>query len=300
MIMNNILSLYNPYYNKNVIELHLDLLKENGVVAFGKVRSQLRDYAHPNQKTLDDIYSETTKKNPSQLFLTDYSSIYVANVISVNKDINFIKVPKYYDGLEVEYWFVFDDLRLIIYKDFELIRDQILANFLATNFNNRTYTVYGNPYIYPMQVTMKEEINYFEKEDVNYKYYTDIFRFMRDLFKYLMAYNKSLESFPYTIQGRDYKLKDILEYKPNFGTYSYIIKSPEVKNTLNTYLDNKSLKHFIFVEIPSFVRTMQTIRNESVHGDSTSLQECNTIRAKVIGIGQSGILAELQRHGNMI
>lgn len=45
---------------------------------------------------------------------------------------------------------------------------------------------------------------------------------------------------------------------------------------------------------------MQTIRNESVHGDFTSLQECNTIRAEVIGIGQSGILTELQKHGNMI
>ncbi len=365
--MNNILILYNPYYNKTVIEDHLSLLKESGVTAFGKVRSKLNDQEHPNEKKLNSIGNNASKEAPIQLFLTDYNSMYVANVISVNKEIKFIKTPAYYQELDVEYWFVFDDLRLIAHKNFETIRDKILANFKAVNYNNHTYAIYGNPYIYPMQVTMKEEINYFEKEDANYKYYTDIFksqehiemkrslidfnfgssafyslapnsqdniisaeleymqnrnnplydfssvvvkyskavelelyRFMRELFKYLMAYDKSLESFPYAVQGRDYKLKDILEYKPNFGTYSYIIKSPEVKNALNTYIDNKSLKHFIFVEIPSFVRTMQTIRNESVHGDSTSLHECNTIRSEVIGIGQSGILTELQRHGNMI
>jgi len=142
--MKNLLSLYNPYYNENVIEQHLELLKENGVVAFGKVRSKLRDYEHPNQDVLDSIYEETSRDEPIQLFLTDYNSIYVANVISINKNIKFIKVPKYYEELEVEYWFVFDDLRLIAHKDFE---------------------IYGNPYVYPMQVTMKEEINYFDKDD---------------------------------------------------------------------------------------------------------------------------------------
>ena len=174
--MKNLLSLYNPYYNENVIEQHLKLLKENGVVAFGKVRSKLRDYEHPNQDTLSEVYDETSKNNPTQLFLTDYNSIYVANVISVNKTINLIKVPKYYEDLEVEYWFVFDDLRLIVHKDFETIRDKILSNFKATNFNNRTYAIYGNPYVYPMEITMKEDVDYFEKDDDDFRFFTNIFK----------------------------------------------------------------------------------------------------------------------------
>jgi hypothetical protein len=97
--MKNLITLYNPYYNANVIELHLELLKENGLVAFGKVRSPLRDYEHPNQKVLDVIYNETSKEIPTQLFLTDYNSIYVANVVSVNESIKLIKVPKYYEEL---------------------------------------------------------------------------------------------------------------------------------------------------------------------------------------------------------
>ena len=357
-MINNLLVLYNPYYNNEVIELHLELLKKNGVVAFGKVRSTLRDYEHPNQETLDEIYNQTSKENPLQIFLTDYNSIYVANVISVNKDIKFIKVPQYYEDLEVEYWFVFDDLRLIVHHDFELIRDKVLTNFKATNFNNRTYAIYGNPYVYPMQITMKEEINYFEKEDEKFKFYTDIFksqeqllmkqnlidfnfgkeifysftpnsqdniisaeieymqnkenilydfsavvlkyakavedelyRFMKKLFKFLMEHDGYLKAFPYQVQGRKYQLQDIINYKPNFGTYAYLIKSYEIKKSLHEYIQDKTLKHFILFEIPMFIKKMQNVRNESVHGNTTSFQECNTIREEVIGIGKKGMLS---------
>jgi len=365
--MNNLLSLYNPYYNENVIEQHLELLKENGVVAFGKIRSKLRDYEHPNQDVLETIYEETSREEPIQLFLTDYNSIYVANVISINKTISLIKAPKYYEELEVEYWFVFDDLRLIAHKNFEIIRDRILSNFKATNFNDRTYAIYGNPYVYPMQITMKEEINYFEKDDKNFKFYTNIFkseeqlqmkqnlidfnfgkkrfyslapnsqdniisaeieymqnrdnllydfssvivkyskavelelyRFMRKVFLSIIENNVDIGNFPYAVQGRDYKLKDIEFHKPNFGTYPYLIKSYEIKDAINTYFQDRALKHFIFVSIPSFIRIMQNVRNESVHGDSTAFKECNEIRAEVIGIGQSGMLSEFDRNKDFL
>jgi len=365
--MKNLLSLYNPYYNENVIEQHLKLLKENGVVAFGKVRSKLRDYEHPNQDVLDGIYEETSREEPIQLFLTDYNSIYVANVISINKTINLIKVPKYYEELEVEYWFVFDDLRLIAHKDFEIIRDKILSNFKATNFNDRTYAIYGNPYVYPMQITMKDEINYFNKEDEDFKFYTNIFkseeqlqmkqnlidfnfgkksfyslapnsqdniisaeieymqnrdnllydfssvivkyskavelelyRFMKKVFTHLLEADKELENFPYSVQNRDYKLKDILIHKPNFGTYTYLIKSYEIKNAINAYVQNRTLRHFISIAVPSFIRTMQNVRNESVHGDATPLKECEEIRSEVVGIGKSGMIVEFGRFGKFI
>ncbi|MDF1882624.1 ATP-binding protein [Sulfurimonas sp. SAG-AH-194-C21] len=361
--MSNLLTLYNPYYNKNVIEQHLELLKENGIVAFGKVRSKLRDYAHPHQDILDGIYTDTSREMPTQLFLTDYNSIYVANVISINKDIKFIKVPKYYEELEVEYWFVFDDLRLIAHKDFELIRDNIISNFKATNFNNRTYAIYGNEYVYPMQVTMKEEINYFEKDDSSFKFYTNIFKseeqlvmkknlieynfgknifynlapnsqdniisaeieylqnknnplydfssvivkyskavelelylFMRTIFAGLMEKEKRLSKVAYSVQGRDYVLKDILTKKVNYGTYGYLLRNYEIKDAIHSKGYESNLKYFILTEIPHFIRTMQNVRNESVHGDTTTLEKCEEIRDVVIGIGRSGILVEFGRY----
>lgn len=41
--MKNLLILYNPYYQSNVIEAHLEVLKAQGAVAFGKIRSKLKD-----------------------------------------------------------------------------------------------------------------------------------------------------------------------------------------------------------------------------------------------------------------
>lgn len=41
--MKDLLILYNPYYQSNVIEEHLAVLKAHGQVAFGKVRSKLKD-----------------------------------------------------------------------------------------------------------------------------------------------------------------------------------------------------------------------------------------------------------------
>ncbi len=291
----------------------------------------------------------------------------MANVISIKETIDTIKIPKYYEELEVEYWFVFDDLRLIAYRDFETIRDKILSNFKATNFNDRTYAIYGNPYVYPMQVTMKEEIDYFDKEDENFKFYVNIFKsteqlnmkqnlidfnfgekifynltpntqdniinaeieymkhrdnplydfssvvvnyskaveielfsFMKKVFAYLLSLDDELENFPYTVQGKDYKLKDILLNKPNFGTYLYIFQSKEIKTIIHTKVQNGFLKYFIFSTLPYFLKTMQKVRNESVHGDAIPLKDCNKIRTEVIGIGKNGIICEFDKVGEFV
>jgi hypothetical protein len=42
--MKNIIILYNPYYQENVIEQHLEILKDKGSVVFGKVKSKNRNY----------------------------------------------------------------------------------------------------------------------------------------------------------------------------------------------------------------------------------------------------------------
>ncbi len=358
--MNNILILYNPYYNKTVIEDHLAILKERGITAFGKIRSKLRDQEHPNEEKLDNIFEETTKESPLQLFLTDYNSMYVAQVISVTRDIKFLQTPAYYKELDVEYWFVFDDLRLLAHKDFETIRDTILANFKALNYNNHTYAIYGNPYVYPMRVTMKEEIDYFDKNDENFKYYTNIFksdleletkenlvhftfgtktfnsftsntqdniisaeieyiqnkhnplydysslvvkyskavelelyRFMKIIFQYLCENDSKLLKFPYTIQGREFTLSDMQQYKANYGTYKFLLRKYEIKDAINNFIADKSLRYFTLSTIPQFINIMRGIRNESVHGSTASLQECSDIRNSMLGIGQSSFLSDL-------
>ncbi len=362
--MKNILILYNPYYEKNVIEQHLEILRQNGAVAFGKIRSKLRTYESEFQNELDEIYTNTSISNPTQLFLTDYNNMYVANVIAVKENkTKIINAPKYYDKLDVEMWYIFDDLRLLIHNDFQFIRDNILANFKAVNYNNHTYAVYGNKYVYPMQIEMKEEINYFQKDDKDFKYYINIFKtkeqismqenlinfnfgekvffnldvnsqdniinaeieyinnkdnplydfssvivkysktfelelykFLKKVFKYLMNQDNSLKSFAYTIQGRNFILEDILEYKASYGAYKYLIKSDNIKNAIHSFIKNPILRFFILNDLIHHINIMQHIRNESVHGNKTTLEECKKIRKNVIGIGKFGVINALNRN----
>ena len=176
--MKNLIILYNPYYEKDVIEQHLKVLIENQKVAFGKVRSKLKNIEHNFQDDLENIYKSVDSENYLQLFLTDYSSIYVAKVVKITNEDLYDLAPSYYKekNLEVETWFLIEDICEIVRNDFEKTRDEILANFTALNFGNHTYGVYGSNYIYPLIVNQKEDRRFFEDLEDGFKYYIDIFK----------------------------------------------------------------------------------------------------------------------------
>lgn len=239
--MADLLILYNPYYQNNVIEAHLELLKTQGQVAFGKVRSKLKDefeansqanlgvsantqanssatntnsqenlsenmsaqginsYSQANlsqnlstpnapeqtalQRSLNSPEQKTALQSPQnnslqtlsallessnsgflQLFLTDYASLYVAKVVAIAPNAPDELVPSYYKRkkLNVEGYFFINDLREIVRDDFVRVRDKHLANFTTPEYENHTYALYGNTYVYPLLVEQKEEVCYFE------------------------------------------------------------------------------------------------------------------------------------------
>ncbi|WQV07227.1 ATP-binding protein [Helicobacter pylori] len=164
--MNHLLILYNPYYQKDVIQQHLSILQEKSQVGFGKIRSKLND--QERQHSLEEIYKATNEENFLQLFLSDYANLFVAKVIRVSKEIDESLIPSYYKekNLEVEDFFIISDLRELVREDFSLLRDQFLANFITPN--NHTYAIYGNNYIYPLPVRLKEERFYFLGDEKHY------------------------------------------------------------------------------------------------------------------------------------
>ena len=176
--MQNLLILFNPYYQSDVIEQHLKVLIDKEVVAFGKIRSALKNREHSFEEQLTGIYKSIDEQNYLQLFLTDYSNIYSVKVIKVtNEDMSAI-APSYYQekNLEVESWFIIKDMREIVRNNFEVVRDEILSNFTTPNFNNHSYALYGNNYIYPLMIDMKEKIDYFESEDPEFRHYPNMFK----------------------------------------------------------------------------------------------------------------------------
>lgn len=181
--MQNLLILYNPYYQQNVIKLHLEILLDKGQVAFGKVESKLKESSGEieldknqklNNKLLQEVCENISPSNPLQLFLSDYANLFVAKAIKASKEVDENIVPKYYQekNLKVEDYFLITDLRELVRENFTLLRDKFLANF--TTANNRTYAIYGNNYIYPLVVKQKEEINYFYDE--TNKYYLSVYK----------------------------------------------------------------------------------------------------------------------------
>ena len=177
--MHNILILYNPYYQSNVIEQHLKILIAKGKVAFGKIKSKRRDMINSHEAELEKIYESLNLSDQSpkaespkmpnlapqsldsdkylQLFLTDYSNLFVAKVVAVTSDDMSEIAPEYYKEkrLDVEKWFIISDIRELVRNDFGCVRDDYLANFTVSG---HTYAVYGNAYVYPLIVKMKQEM----------------------------------------------------------------------------------------------------------------------------------------------
>jgi hypothetical protein len=174
--MHNILILYNPYYQNDVIEQHLKILISNGKVAFGKIKSKRRDMINSHEAELEQIY-ESLNSNDSdgkylQLFLTDYSNLFVAKVIAVTDEDMSEIAPEYYKEkrLDVEKWFIISDIRELVRNDFECVRDDYLANFTVSG---HTYAVYGNAYVYPLIIKTKQETRYFEDDG---KFYPEVYK----------------------------------------------------------------------------------------------------------------------------
>ena len=115
-----LLILYNPYYQSDVIEAHLEVLKREGKVYFGKIKSKMRDVeSKRDTSTLETCATASVENNgaennnsqtnstaqhnkedsitlhaglkmpkpkqnkPLQLFLTDYANLFVCEVVGI-------------------------------------------------------------------------------------------------------------------------------------------------------------------------------------------------------------------------
>ena len=65
--MQNFLILFNPYYQKDVIDSHIAVLKEKGAVGFGKIKSSLTSLSSPKELDWDNFYG-ISPTSPLQLF----------------------------------------------------------------------------------------------------------------------------------------------------------------------------------------------------------------------------------------
>lgn len=179
--MLNYLVLYNPYYQSDVIVSHVNVLlsspdQKKSCVAFGKIRSKLKENGEISEDAISTIAFSIAQNGYMQLFLTDYSDMYVAKVIAVTKAPSHDIAPKYYaeKNLDIEVWFIIRDIRQIVDNDFQIVRDKILSNITTPSNGDHHYAVYGNAYQFPLEIEMDNPIDYFAEAE--YPYYTELFK----------------------------------------------------------------------------------------------------------------------------
>lgn len=362
--MPNLLILFNPYYQTDVIEQHLKLLIQNEKVAFGKIKSKLKNKSDVSNEELEKIYSNTTSKDYLQLFLTDYSNIYVAKVEKISLDDMLDFAPAYYKekNLEVEQWFLITDIRELVRNNFETVRDDVLSNFIIPEFDNHSYAIYGNKYVYPLIIDMKEKIDYFQKDDEDFFYYPNMFKsekylkiketlskysfgevlvnqmhpnsidnvisaemeyedninnpiydfssvivkysktmeqeiymFAKFLVAYLIKYDSKINNISYSVQGKDFIIKDIFENKPNLGTYKFLFRNDLITKVIENNFEFDS-KIFVLKKFPKIINKLQNIRNETVHGNAPDIASVKSLRANILGIAKESILIEIVKN----
>jgi hypothetical protein len=347
-----------------VIEQHLKLLIQNEKVAFGKIKSKLKNKNDVSNEELEKIYSNTTSKDYLQLFLTDYSNIYVAKVEKISSDDMSDFAPAYYKekNLEVEQWFLITDIRELVRNNFETVRDDVLSNFIIPEFENHSYAIYGNKYLYPLIIDMKEKIDYFQKDDEDFFYYPNMFKsekylkiketlskysfgevlvnqmhpnsidsvisaemeyedninnpiydfssvivkysktmeqeiymFAKFLVATLIKYDSKINNITYSVQGKDFIIKDIFENKPNLGTYKFLFRNDLITKVIENNFEFDT-KIFVLKKFPKIINKLQNIRNETVHGNAPDIASVKLLRANILGIAKESILIEIVKN----
>jgi len=183
----HLLTLWNPSYAVDAMEQHLAVLLDRArqvrdgklspddrFVWWGKVRSQHRLHRAPHQDDVEAlaraIESDSDDAGEVQLYLTDYRSLYVADiseiVIGDDPGDQDGAVPPYYarNGLHCDYWFVLGDIRLLVADDLPGVGHE-LRKLRNVYYHDKAVSLYGGMVDLPLVVTRPDGQRFFDMEE---------------------------------------------------------------------------------------------------------------------------------------
>lgn len=105
-----------------------------------------------------------------QLSLTDYRSLYVAEVLAVEegdkKTSDRPHTPEYYrrDGLSCDCWFKLVDIRALVHDDTLAVQDE-LKQLRVTTYNDRPVSLYGGMVNLPLLVKRADNTCFFDEDE---------------------------------------------------------------------------------------------------------------------------------------
>jgi hypothetical protein len=168
--MRHLLTVWNPSYAADPLDEHLRILLEwarrygqgecdieDVYVWWAKLRSANRDAPKlPHHADVLALQQQVDAGSETHLYLTDYRSLYVANIEDVLDD-NLLEddeaghMPEYYRTQRADFWFRIVDVRRIVADDTLAVIEE-LKTLRNTRYHNRPVSLYGGMVELPLIV----------------------------------------------------------------------------------------------------------------------------------------------------
>ena len=179
----HLLTVWNPSYSDDILDTHLGILlhwdrehregraeREDVYVWWAKIRSKNRDGRLPHHKDVLALDAQTGDDVETHLYLTDYRSLYVAEVGEItDEDVRtdageLDHMPDYYKGHAVDFWFrLFDIRRLVTGDTLEVIAE--LKKLRNAGYHDRPVSLYGGMVDLPLIVHTDQPVRWFSDTD---------------------------------------------------------------------------------------------------------------------------------------
>ncbi len=178
----HLLSVWNPSYAANAMEVHLGVLlgriqewrdkaadDDDVYVWWGKIRSENRQQGMARAGELAELGKEldAAEDRELQLYLTDYRSLYVADVAEITSgevagsDVG--HVPAYYrePDIHCDCWFKLRDIRRLVLDD-TIAVVQELRLLRNVHYHDRPVSIYGGMVDLPLVISRPDGRRFFD------------------------------------------------------------------------------------------------------------------------------------------
>lgn len=180
MTERHLVGVWNPSYAGDALEAHanllLDLASESGrdmdevFVWWGKVRSVNRQKPLDHQNEVLALDAEVGEREEIQLYLTDYRSLYVAEVGAITTDNVAVTdgrhTPGYYRerDLNCDFWFQLWDIRALVLDDTLAVQEE-LRQLRVLRYGDRPVSLYGGMVDLPLVVSRPDGTTFFSTDE---------------------------------------------------------------------------------------------------------------------------------------
>ncbi len=182
--MPHLLTVWNPSYADSIMDVHLDVLlswaerlghdgvdRDDLYVWWGKIKSPNRQQSLPHTPDILRLQKQIEAGEETHLYLTDYRSLYVAHLDEItDEDIlaetpdEIEHMPRYYAGMQADFWFRLLDLRLLVADDTVLTIEE-LKKLRNERYHGRPISLYGGMVELPLIVTREDGVSWFGQEE---------------------------------------------------------------------------------------------------------------------------------------